>query len=67
MQYKYYQILLGRTYEWLLWRGGHFIEAVFKKGSTVVNVWFNYSQEKKTLKTFYVKNDIYKTYNKKLK
>ena len=41
MQYKYYHILLGRTYEWLLWRGGRFIEVAFKKGSTVVYVWFN--------------------------
>ena len=41
MQYKYYQILLGRTYEWLVWRGGRFIEVAFKKGSTVVYVWFN--------------------------
>ena len=36
MQCKYYQILLGWTYEWLLWRGGRFIEVVFKTGSTVV-------------------------------
>ena len=35
MQCKYYQILLGRTYEWSLWRGGRSIEVVFKTGSTV--------------------------------
>ena len=35
MQCKYYQILLGWTCEWSLWRGGHFIEVVFKTGSTV--------------------------------
>ena len=37
MQCKYHQILLGRTYEWSLWRGGRFIEVVFKTGSTVVS------------------------------
>ena len=36
MQCKYYQILLERTYEWSLWRGGRFIEVVFKTGSTVL-------------------------------
>ena len=35
MQCKYHQILLGQTYEWSLWRGGHFIEVVFKTGLTV--------------------------------
>ena len=35
MQCKYYQILLGQTCEWSLWRGGRFIEVVFKTGSTV--------------------------------
>ena len=35
MQCKYYQILLGRTCEWLLWRGGRFIEVAFNAGSTV--------------------------------
>ena len=37
MQCKYCQILLGQTCEWLLWRGGRFIEVVFKTGSTVVD------------------------------
>ena len=36
MQCKYYQILLGRTCEWSLWRVGRFIEVVFKTGSTVM-------------------------------
>ena len=35
MQSKYYQILLGRTYERLFWRGGCFIEVVFNIGLTV--------------------------------
>ena len=36
MQCKYCQILLGLTCEWSLWRGGRFIEVVFKTGSTAV-------------------------------
>ena len=36
MQCKYYQILLRRTCKWSLWTGGHFIEVVFKTGSTVI-------------------------------
>ena len=35
MQCKYYQILLGQTCEWFLWRGGHFVEVVFKTSTTV--------------------------------
>ena len=35
MQRKNYHILLGQTYEWSLWRHGHFMKAVFKTGSTV--------------------------------
>ena len=34
MQCKYYQILLGWTYEWSLWKGGRFM-VVFKVASTV--------------------------------
>ena len=40
MQCKYYQILLGQTYEWSLWGGGCFIEVVFKTGSTVTTLMF---------------------------
>ena len=36
MQCKNYQTLLGQTYEWSLWRGGNFVEVVFKTGSTVL-------------------------------
>ena len=36
MQCKYYQILLGWTYEWSLWRGDRFIEVVFRTDSTVL-------------------------------
>ena len=36
MQSNYYQILLERTCEWSLWKGGRFIEVVFKTGFTVV-------------------------------
>ena len=39
MQCKYYQMLLGWTCEWPLWRGGRFIEVVFKTGLTVDDFW----------------------------
>ena len=29
-------ILLGWTCEWSLWRGGHFIEVIFKTGLTII-------------------------------
>ena len=45
MQCKYNQILLGQTYEWSLWRGGHFIEVVFKTGLTVVNTFLRVSTD----------------------
>ena len=31
-----YQILLGQTCEWSLWRSGRFLEVVFETGSTVI-------------------------------
>ena len=37
IQCKYYQILLGQTCEWLLWRVGRFIAVVFKTGLTLVS------------------------------
>ena len=37
MQCKYYQILLGRTSEWSLWRGGRFIEVVFRRSIFLFN------------------------------
>ena len=54
MQCKCYQILLGRTYEWSLWRGAHFIEVVFKTGSTVIDsllMQFFYIQNRKMYST----------------
>ena len=47
MQCKYYQILLGWTCKWSLWRGGRFVEVVFKTGSTVPKLT-NYSQSQLT-------------------
>ena len=46
MQCEYYQILLRRTCEQSLWRGGHFIEVIFKTGLTV------YSQHKPSIVIF---------------
>ena len=51
MQCKYYQILLGWTCEWSLWRGGRFKEVVFKTGSTA------FCNRKRRLK---VRSGIYK-------
>ena len=36
MQCKYHQIILGRTCEWSLWKGGRFIEVLFKTGSAIL-------------------------------
>ena len=40
MQCKYYQVILGRTCECSLWRGGRYIEVVFKTGSTFKKGYF---------------------------
>ena len=50
MQYKYYQILLGQTCEWLLWRDGRFVEVVSKTGSTIAqNTSQNYLRHVKSV------------------
>ena len=60
MQCKYYQILLGQTCEWSLWRGGRFIEVVFKTGSTVFSSSCLFSSSCELRANIFISNcDVY--------
>ena len=55
MQCNYYQILPRRTCEWSLWRGGRFMEVIFKNGSTVTFfLLFSYNVNLLSEKFFYL-------------
>ena len=67
MQCKYYRKLPGQTCERLLWRGGRFIQVVFKTGSTVFTTILNAKYNvfiAKSAKLRFVK-DILKFFHKK--